>query len=63
MSKYEVFSGPYFPAFGLNTDQKKNPHLDIFHVVAITKNIFALALSESPENLGLEHLMMLIEKK
>ena len=21
--KYEVFSGPYFPAFGLNTDQKK----------------------------------------
>ena len=23
MSKYGVFSGPYFPAFGLNTDQKK----------------------------------------
>ena len=24
------FSGPYFPAFGLNTDPKK---LDIFHAV------------------------------
>ena len=23
VSKYVVFSGPYFPAFGLNTDQKK----------------------------------------
>ena len=23
VSKYGVFSGPYFPAFGLNTDQKK----------------------------------------
>ena len=23
LSKYGVFSGPYFPAFGLNTDQKK----------------------------------------
>ena len=23
MSKYGVFSGPSFPAFGLNTDQKK----------------------------------------
>ena len=22
MSKYEAISGPYFPTFGLNTDQK-----------------------------------------
>ena len=29
MSKYEVFSGPYFPAFG----PEKTPYLDTFHVV------------------------------
>ena len=23
VSKHRVFSGPYFPVFGLNTDQKK----------------------------------------
>ena len=33
MSKYGVFSGPYFPAFGLNTDQKKTSYLDTFHAV------------------------------
>ena len=40
-SKYGVFSGPYFPAFELNTEKKgqakygpeKNPYLDTFHVV------------------------------
>ena len=25
VSKYGVFSGPYFPVFGLNTDLKKTP--------------------------------------
>ena len=49
MSKYGVFSGPYFPAFGLNTEiysvnlriksecgkiwTRKNPYLDNFHAV------------------------------
>ena len=39
MSKYGVFSGPYFPIFGMNTEiygetgkdgPEKTPHLDIF---------------------------------
>ena len=49
MSKYEVFYGPYFPAFGLNTERcfvslpiqsecgkirtRKTPYLDTFHAV------------------------------
>ena len=47
MSKYGVIPGPYFPAFGLNTDKylsvfspnagkygpEKTPYLDTFHVV------------------------------
>ena len=42
MSKYGVFSGPYFPIFGMNTEiygetgkdgPEKTPHLDIFYVV------------------------------
>ena len=47
--RIRIFSGPYFPAFGLNgeirsisphsaqmresTDQKKTPYLDTFHAV------------------------------
>ena len=33
-SKYGVFSGPYFPIFGLNTEKygpEKTPYLDTFH--------------------------------
>ena len=37
VSKYGVFSGPYFTAFGLNTDQK-TPYLDTFH--ALTSKAF-----------------------
>ena len=49
MSKYGVFSDPYFPAFGLNTERykvslhiqsecgkygsEKTPYLDTFHAV------------------------------
>ena len=36
VSKYGVFSGPYFPAFELNTentDLKKTPYFDTFHAV------------------------------
>ena len=36
MFKYGVFSGPYFPIFGLNTgkyEPEKTPYLDTFHVV------------------------------
>ena len=34
MSKYEVFSGPYFPAFRLNKDQKKLLIWTFFHAVS-----------------------------
>ena len=36
VSKYRVFSGPYFPVFGLNTRKyrpEKTPYLDTFHAV------------------------------
>ena len=36
MSKYGVFSGPYFPVFGVNTGNygpEKTPYLDIFHAI------------------------------
>ena len=38
MSKYEVFSGPYFPVFGLNTGKygpEITPYLDTFHAVIV----------------------------
>ena len=37
MSKYGVFSGPYFPVLGLNTGKygpEKSPYLDTFHAVS-----------------------------
>ena len=43
MSKYGVFSDPYFPVFGLNTGKygpEKTTYLDAFHAVSdITKII------------------------
>ena len=36
VSKYGVLSGPYFPAFGLNTGKygpEITPHLDTFHAL------------------------------
>ena len=55
VSNYGLFSGPYFPAFGLNTErysypsifspnagkygQEKTPYLDTFHAV-ISKGKF-----------------------
>ena len=48
MSKYGVFSGPYFPVFSPNTGKygpEKTPYLDTFHAVnrlSIQKPIFSL---------------------
>ena len=48
MSKYGVFSGPYFPVFGLNTEKygpDKTQYLDTFHAVSysiIGKRVRAL---------------------
>ena len=41
MSKYEVFSGPYFPALIPNTEKYgpgKTPYLDTFHAVGSILN-------------------------
>ena len=38
VSKFEAFSGPYFPAFGLNTGKygpEKTPYLDTFHAIKV----------------------------
>ena len=40
VSKYGVFSGPYFPVFGLNTGKygpEKTPYFDTVHAVNGTK--------------------------
>ena len=41
MSKYGVFSGPYFPVFSPNTgkyEPEKTPFLDTFHAVIVKWN-------------------------
>ena len=36
VTKYGVFSGPYFPAFGLNTERYRvTPYSNTFHGVSI----------------------------
>ena len=53
MSKYAVFSGPYFPVFGLNTENysvfspntgkyepEETPYLDIFHTETFFDNFY-----------------------
>ena len=43
VSKYGVFSGPYFSVFGLNTRKygaEKNPYFETFHAVCINKVLF-----------------------
>ena len=40
VSKYGVFSGPYFPVFSPNTGKygpEKTPYLDTFHAVLTVK--------------------------
>ena len=43
MPKYEVFSGPHFPVFGLNTGKygpEKTPYLDAFQTVIFMQCYF-----------------------
>ena len=43
-SKYRVFYGPYFPAFGLNTGKygpEKTPYLNIFHAMIDNHYMFS----------------------
>ena len=50
VSKYGVFSGPYFPVFSPNkgkNGQEKNPYLDTFHAVM---GLFADEISEDIVN-------------
>ena len=56
VSKYGVFSGPYFPVFGLNTGKyrlEKTPYLDTFYAVFLAQllleiyvNIACFSLTE-----------------
>ena len=62
VSKYGVFSGPYYPLFGLNTEiysvnlriqskcrkygAEKTPYLDTFHAVVVYKTKLLLAIVE-----------------
>ena len=42
VSKYGVFSRPFFPALRLNTgkyESEKTPHLDTFHAVFVVLNL------------------------
>ena len=54
VSKYGVISGPYFPAFGLNTERYLTPYLDTFHAViaicllAYTKTLIYKQLYQAP---------------
>ena len=64
VSKYGVFSGPYFPVFGLNTGKygpEKTPHLGTFHAVKVSEFVKSeqiknyaqlLATAEKRENAG-----------
>ena len=49
VSKYGVFSSPYFPAFGLNAGKygpEKTPQLDTFHAVLISIALLVLKISK-----------------
>ena len=48
VSKYGVFSGPYFPAFELNTHQKKIPYLDTFYAVKLFTSELGLEVFSRP---------------
>ena len=46
ISKYRVFSGPYFPVFGLNTGKdgpEKTPYLDTFYTMSVIPKIKLIA--------------------
>ena len=63
MSKYGVFSGPYFPAFGMNTERYevsllfspnagkyspgKTPYSDTFHAVLVTNTLILMLVLTS----------------
>ena len=53
MSKYGVFSSPYFPVFGLNTGKygpEKTPYLDNFHAVYTSAVLISIITKSSLRN-------------
>ena len=68
-SKYGVFSGPYFPVFGLNTGKygpEKTPYLDTFHAEIALKAIHVLAallLQKQNEHSKAKDLVVALERK
>ena len=56
MSKYRVFSGPYFPVVSPNTrkyEPEKTPYLDPFHPVSFIVRNFSNIEIEINENLNI----------
>ena len=50
LSRYGVFSGPYFPTFSPNTRKyglERNPYLDTFHVVLKMRRKMTEAVAQS----------------
>ena len=50
VSKYGVFSGPYFPVFGLNAGKYrpgKTPYVNTFHAVLVSKLVWEILLNNS----------------
>ena len=50
MPKYGVFSDPYFPAFGLNTEKygpEKTPYLDTFQAVILNTYLYFITTHTS----------------
>ena len=63
MSKYGVFSGPYFPVFGLNTGKygpEKTPYLDTFHAVVSFLMIYSLHIWKKVSKLDHQYIFQYI---
>ena len=72
VSKYGVFSGPYFPVFGLNMERygvsglntgkygpEKTPYLDTSHTAEFLLELFHINSSLLSNRFGMKHLIAL----
>ena len=57
VSKYEVFSGPYFSAFGLNSEREKCPNTEFFLV-----RIFRMEFGHFSRSDQVDYMIKIFEK-
>ena len=57
LSKYGVFSGPYFSAFGLNTEREKCPNKEFFLV-----RIFRMEFGHFSRSDQVDYMIKIFEK-